>query len=148
MNTTRNLLRLLILVVMIVLISWVKAQEIRHTVTYDNIRFSFPSSLATGIQIETIEAYPITQPEEQFLYAHYPAHIRFSFLNYREGSEFRLPYLIEEPQILVYSVEAMREFGYNFIDQPRCPRSAPARTSRSVYSMLEYRRYGCPFYPG
>ncbi len=96
----------------------ISAQADIHTIMYDNIRFSFPSSLATGIQVEAIEAYPITQPEEQFLYAHYPEHIRFGFLNYLDGTEFRLPYLIAGPQILVYSTDSMREFGYDFVDQP------------------------------
>lgn len=118
MNTRRYGLWMLILMVMSVWAMPVSAQNQGHAVVYDNFRFSFPSSLATGIQAETIETYPITQPEEQFLYAHYPEHIRFGFLNYLDGSEFRLPYLIEEPQILVYSVDAMREFGYDFVDQP------------------------------
>jgi len=118
MNARRYGLWMLMLIAMSILAVPISAQDDTHTIMYDNIRFSFPSTLATGIQIETIEAYPITQPEEQFLYAHYPEHIRFGFLNYLDGSEFRLPYLIEEPQILVYSVDAMREFGYDFIDQP------------------------------
>lgn len=117
MKTKRYVLWLLILIVMSVWVRLILAQDDIHTIEYDNIRFSFPSFLATGIQLETVEAYPITQPEEQFLYAHYPEHIRFGFLNYLGGSEFRLPYLIEEPQILVYPVDSMQEFGYDFIGQ-------------------------------
>lgn len=118
MNAKKCRLWMLILMVMSILTVPISAQTDTHSVMYDNIRFSFPSSLATGIQAETIEAFPITQPDEQFLYAHYPEHIRFGLLNYLDGSEFRLPYLIEEPQILVYSTDSMRDFGYDFVDQP------------------------------
>ena len=117
MNARLYSLWFLILVMMSILSKPILAQEDVHTVMYDNFRFSFPSTLATGIQIETIEAYPITQPEEQFLYAHYPEHMRFGFLNYLDGTEFRLPYLIEGPQILVYSTDSMHEFGSDFADK-------------------------------
>ncbi len=118
MNARRYGRWLVMLIVLSILSTPIAAQGDSHTVRYDNIRFSFPSSLATGIQVETIEANPLTLPEEQFWYAHYPEHIRFSFLNYLDGSEFRLPYLIAGPQILVYSTDSMREFGYDFVDQP------------------------------
>ena len=115
MNTRRFGLWALILLMMSVFSTPISAQDDVHTVLYDNIHFSFPSSLASGIQVETIEANPLTLPEEQFWYAHYPEHIRFSFLNYLDGSEFRLPYLISGPEILVYSTDAMREFGERYL---------------------------------
>jgi len=114
MNIRKFGLWMLILIAVNLLATPISAQDTHHTVVYDNIRFSFPAALATGIHIEAIAANPLTLPKEQFSFEHYPEHIRFNFLNYLDGSEFFLPYVIAGPQILVYSTEAIREFGYDF----------------------------------
>jgi hypothetical protein len=115
MNARRYSLCLFLLIIMSVVGLPVSAQGGSQSVSYGNIHISFP--ITTGVQVEAIEGNPITQPDVEFLYAHYPEHIRFSFLNYMDGYEFRLPYLIEGPQILVYSIDAMREFGYDYVEQ-------------------------------
>jgi hypothetical protein len=93
----------------------VQAQESSHTVAYDHIQFTYPASLATGLQIETVEGVPYS---ENILFAEtYPEHVRFSFPGYLGGSQFRLPYPFAAPQILVYATESMQEFGYEYQDQ-------------------------------
>jgi hypothetical protein len=121
MNARRYSLWLLILIVMGVLGTPISAQGDSHTVVYDNIRFSFPSSLATGLQIETVEAIPLLRPDEQFWVETYPEHIRFNFVNYLDGSCFQLPLsqyaYPNTAQILVYTTASFHEFGYDFLDQ-------------------------------
>lgn len=86
---------------------------------YDNIRFSFPASLATGIQIETIEAIPLIS-DDQFWVETYPEHIRFIFVNYLAESHFQLPlsYFMYQhtAQILVYTTASFQEFDHEFLD--------------------------------
>ncbi len=116
MNARRYGLWLLVLIVMSVVGKPIRSQDNLHAVVYDDVRFSFPASLATGVQAETIEAAPYLT-DEQMQLGIYPEHTRFIFLNYLDGSEFRLPVLPAAPQILVYSTDSMREVGYAYSEQ-------------------------------
>jgi hypothetical protein len=57
----------------------------------------------------------------QFKIEAYPEHIRFSFVNYLGSSHFQLPLsqhvYPNTAQILVYTTESLREFGYDFLEQ-------------------------------
>ena len=121
MNVRRYGLTLVALIGISVFSGLLVAQDDVHTVVFDNLSFSFPASLATGLQIETKEANPLLQPDEQFWVATYPEHIRFSFMNYLDGNRFRLPLLQDAypdtAQIFVYTTESLREFGYEFLEQ-------------------------------
>ena len=91
------------------------AQDPVRTISYDQIRFSYPASLFDSLQIETLDAVPYTQ--DRMFAETYPQHVRFSLLNYADGAAFELPYPFLAPQILVYRTEAIREFGEEFADQ-------------------------------
>lgn len=91
------------------------AQDEQHTVQYDDLRFSYPAALATGLQIETLAAIPYA--EDRMFAETYPEHIRISLLGYMDGSTFQLPYPLQTPQIHLYPTAAFDEFGYAFADE-------------------------------
>lgn len=104
-----------VLLLCCLLISPVTAQEDQHTVAFDGIRLTYPSSLFAGLQIEPIPAVPYS---ETVLFAEtHPAHLRFSALDFADGLSYQLPYPLVSPQILFYPVSALRDFGYEFAAQ-------------------------------
>jgi hypothetical protein len=115
MTARRYTVWMIVFIVLSVLGTPVAAQGDTHRVVYDGIGFTFAASLATGLQIETIEGVPYSEDMHQC--SIYPLHIRFSFVNYLDGRAYRLPYPLTAPQILVYPTEAMSEFGYEYSQQ-------------------------------
>lgn len=93
----------------------VMAQDAPHTVQYDKVRFSYPAWLATGLQIEPLEAIPFI--EDMMFAETYPEHIRISLLGYMDGSAYQLPYPLQTPQIHLYPTAAIDTFGYAFAEE-------------------------------
>lgn len=98
---------LVIALLLTVFVTQTYAQDGSHTITFDNIRLTYPEALASSVQIEPIAAVPMNA-EGMWIFD-LPAHVRFTLLGYLKGPQVDQYYPLAS-QMFVLPTETFAEY--------------------------------------